>query len=169
MTKRHLSFQRALWGIAGIFLTGTVVILLFLHVINQYSGFKGRAAKMRTAFETRQKQLIRREVDRIIEQIEYKRSRIIPKAGALVKAAVHEAESMIHNARQKADGSIPAWQIRETVINTLGPMSVCSGKGRLFILNLKGQIILGEENRDLRYADLIQLAKQEGEGLFRAC
>ncbi len=85
MAERNISFQRILWAAVGGLLSGLVVFIILLQVILRYDEFKDRAAAMRAAFVEQQKQMIKREVDRVIEHIEFERRQIVPTAGILVK------------------------------------------------------------------------------------
>ncbi len=143
VTERNVSFQRILWIAVGGLLTGLVIFIILLFVISRYNEFKDRAAAMRVDFVEQQKQMIKREVDRIIQRIEFKRSQIVPKAGILVKEQVREAHAVLENIRQKNAGTKSAGEIRQIIIDLLGQMRVYKGKGGFFILDLRGNIVSG--------------------------
>ena len=182
MTERNVSFQRILWAAVGGLLSGLVVLIILLLVVHRYGEFKDRAAAMRAAFVEQQKQMIKREVDRIIERIEFERSQIVPKAGTLVKEQVDEAYAMLENIRKRNAATKSPEEIKRTIIDVLRPMRVYHGKGDFFILDLEGGIVLGAAESNLEgkplplfrdgkkhpaTAGMIELARKKGEGSYR--
>jgi signal transduction histidine kinase/DNA-binding NarL/FixJ family response regulator len=182
MTEQNVSFQRILWVAVGGLLSGLVVVIILLHVIFRYSEFKDRAAAMRTAFVEQQKQMIKREVDRIFERIEFERSQIVPKAGALLKEHVYQAYAILENIQQRNAATKSPVEIRRTIVDALRPMRVYHGKGDFLILDLAGNIVLGDAESNLEgkpfpifrdgenhpaMAGMIGLARKKGEGIYR--
>ncbi|MEW6266318.1 MAG: cache domain-containing protein [Thermodesulfobacteriota bacterium] len=181
MTERNVSFQSILWIAVGGLLSGLVVLIILLQVILRYDEFKDRAAAMRAAFVEQQKQMIKREVDRIIEHIEFARSQIVPKAEAMVKEQVYEAYAMLESIRQTSAATKSVEEIKRTIIDVLRPMRVYRGKGDFFILDLDGRIVLGAAESKLEckslpcfrggenhpaIADMIEVALKTGEGSY---
>jgi signal transduction histidine kinase/DNA-binding NarL/FixJ family response regulator len=182
MTERNVSFQRILWAAVGGFLSGLVIFLILLHVILRYDEFNDRAAAMRSAFVERQKQMIKREVDRIIERIAFERHQIVPNAGTLVKEQVYEAYAVLENIQQSNAATKSPEEIKRTIIDVLRPMRVYHGKGNFFILDLEGGIVLGADESSLEgkplppfrdgeshpaIAGMIGVARKNGEGSYR--
>jgi signal transduction histidine kinase/DNA-binding NarL/FixJ family response regulator len=181
MAKRSVSFQRILWAVVGGLLSGLVVFIILLHVIHQYGEFKDHATAMRTAFVDQQKQMIKREVDRIIERIEFERSQIVPEGGTLVKEQIYEAYAMLENIQQRNAATKSPQEIKQTIIDVLRSMHVYHGKGNFFILNIQGNIILGTAESDLKgkpfspfrdgekhpaLSGMVELARKKGEGAY---
>ncbi len=182
MAERNVSFQRILWAAVGGLLAGLVVCIILLHVIQRYGEFQDRAAAMRAAFVEQQQQMIKREVDRIIERIEFEQSQIVPKAGILMKEHVDETYDILENIRQRNAATRSPEEIKRTIINALRSMHVYHGKGGFFILDHEGGIVLGAADSTLdemplppfsdgerhpTTADLIELARTQGEGTYR--
>ncbi|MFH1154412.1 MAG: cache domain-containing protein [Pseudomonadota bacterium] len=182
MPERNMSFQRILWAAVGGLLSGLVVVIIVLHVIHRYDEFKDRAAAMRAAFVEQQKQMIKREVDRIIERIEFERSQIVPKTGTLVKEQVYEAYAILENILQRNAAEKSMEEIKRTGIDALRPMRVYHGKGDFIILDFEGSIVLGASESNLEgkplpplhdgekhavLTGMIGLARKEGEGTYR--
>ena len=182
MAERNVSFQRILWAAVGGLLSGLVVLIILLHVIHRYDEFTDRATAMRAAFVQQQKQMIKREVDRILERIEFARSQIVPKAGTLVKEQVYEAYAVLENIRQSNAATKSPEEIKRTIIDALRPMHVYHEKGDFFILDLAGSIVLGAAESNLKGSPLppfsdgenhpaivgmVGLAREKGEGTYR--
>jgi signal transduction histidine kinase/DNA-binding NarL/FixJ family response regulator len=182
MAERNVSFQRILWGAVGGLLSGLVACLILLNVIQRYDEFKDRAASMRTAFVEQQKQMIRREVDRIIERIQFERSQIFLKADTLTKEQVYKAYSMLQNIQKKNAATKSPEEIKQIHIDALRSIRAYHGKGDLFILDLEGGTVLNtaESNpadkplppfrdwkKDPATAGMIELARKKGEGTYR--
>ncbi|MFH1985628.1 MAG: cache domain-containing protein [Pseudomonadota bacterium] len=181
MAERNVSFQRILWAAVGGLLCGLVVVIILLHAIHRHDEFKDRATAMRVAFVEQQKQMIKREVDRIIERIAFERNQIVPKAGTLVKEQVYEAYAMLENIQQRNAATTSPEEIKRTIVNVLQPMRVYHGKGEFFILGLEGSIVLGAAESNLEgkplplfrdgenhpaIAGMIGLALKKGEGSY---
>lgn len=182
MAERNVSFQRILWIAVGGLLSGLVLFIILLHVLHRYGEFKDRAAAMRTAFVEQQKQMIKREVDRIIERIEFEHSQIVPKAGTLVKEHVYEAYAVLENIQQSNAATKSPEEIKGTIIEVFRPMQVYHGKGYFFILDLEGGLVLDAAESNLKgrplspfrdgenhpaVAGMIGLARKKGEGTYR--
>ncbi|MEJ2200386.1 MAG: cache domain-containing protein [Desulfuromonadaceae bacterium] len=182
MAERNLSFQRILWATVGGLLAGLVVIIILLHVIQKYGEFNDQAASMRAAFVEQQKQMIKREVDRIVERIAFERRQIGSKASALVAEHVRQAYGMLENLHQEQVPAGSPESIKRLFIDVLRPLRVFQEQGDFFILDLKGRILLAtresrsddkslpalrnEENPAISAA-LLELARQKGEGMLR--
>jgi signal transduction histidine kinase len=181
-TERNISFQRLLWIAVGGLLSALVVLIILLQVILRYDEFKDRATSMRAAFVEQQQQMIKREVDRIIERIEFERSQVVPKASALVKEQVYEAYAVLENIRQRNAASKSSEEIKRIIIEVLRPMRVYQGKGSFFVLDLEGSVVLGasESNQEGRpvpilsdgvshsaITDMVGVARKNGEGSYR--
>jgi signal transduction histidine kinase/DNA-binding NarL/FixJ family response regulator len=182
MAERDVSFQRILWIAVGGLLSGLVVFIILLHVILRYDEFKNRAAAMRAAFVEQQKQMIKREVDRIIERIAFERNQIVPKARALVKEQVYEAYAMLENIRHGNTATKSSAEIKRTIVDVLQPMRFHHGKGAFFILDLGGGVVLGAAGPNLEgkplpplrdgenlpaIAGMTAVARKKGEGSYR--
>jgi signal transduction histidine kinase/DNA-binding response OmpR family regulator len=182
MTERNVSLQRTLWTAVGGLLSGLVVFIVLLQVILRYDEFKDRATSMRTAFVEQQQQMIKREVDRIIERIEFERSQIAAKANTLVEEQVHEAYAMLENIQQRYAATKSPDEIKRTIIDVLRPVRTYHGKGDFFILDLEGNIVLGASGSNLEgkaipaflddvnhaaIAGMIEVARKIGEGSYR--
>ncbi|OQX17104.1 MAG: hypothetical protein BWK76_10670 [Desulfobulbaceae bacterium A2] len=182
MAERNLSFQRILWTAVGGLLSGIVVFIVIFQAITRYDEFKDRAAAMRAAFVEQQQQMIKREVDRVIERIEFERRQIVPNAGILVKEQVHEAYAMLENIQQRNAETKSPEEIKRAIIDVLRPMRVYRGKGDFFILDLEDGIVLGaaESNREDKplppfrdgvnhpaIAGMIGVARENGEGSYQ--
>ncbi len=182
MAERNVGFQRVLWIAVGGLLAGLVVLIILLQIISRYGEFNDRAGNMRKAFVEQQKQMIKREVDRIIERIEFKRSQIIPKAGSLVKEHVYEAYALMMNILRNNAGTESPQEISRTIIHVLRSMRVYYGKGGFFIIDLNGNTVLGAVTSNLKgrpiqtfnhiknrtaIDGMRELARKKGEGVLR--
>ncbi|MEJ2694607.1 MAG: cache domain-containing protein, partial [Candidatus Thiodiazotropha sp.] len=182
MAARNVSLQRILWAAVGGLLSALVILIILLQIVLRYDEFKDRVSSMRTAFVEQQQQMIKREVDRIIERIEFKRSQIVPKASALVEEQVYQAYAMLESIQQSDIASTHPEELKRTIIEVLQPMRVYHGEGGVFILDLDGHVVLDasgsnpEESLLPSYrngvghpalADMASIAREKGEGSFR--
>ena len=182
MTKRNVSLQRILWATVGGFLSALVILIILLQIILRYDEFKERITSMRSIFVEQQQQMIKREVDRIIERIEFKRSQIAPKASALVEEQVYEAYALLDNIQQRYAATKSPEEIKRIVIDVLRQIRLYHAKGGIFILDLDGNVVLdsSESNPEDKHlpplrvdaphpalTDMVGIAREKGEGGYR--
>ncbi len=182
MAERNVSLQRILLLAAGGLLSGLVMLIILIHILLRYEEFRNRATEMRAAFVEQQKQMVKREVDHIIERVEFERSQIVPKAETLLKEHVYEAYAILENIQQRNAAAGSPEEIQRMASDALRPMRVYHGKGDFFILGLDGGIVLNaaESNREDEplppflnqenyqpVQDMIELGRGNGEGIYR--
>ncbi|MEJ2622017.1 MAG: cache domain-containing protein [Candidatus Thiodiazotropha sp.] len=182
MAEQSLSFRRILWTTVAGLLSALVVLIILLQVILRYEEFTDRSTSMRANFVAQQQQMVKREVDRILQRIEFKRGQIVPKAGTLVEEHVYEAYAMLENIQQRYAATKSAEEIKQIIIKVLRPMRVYQGKGDFFILDLEGNIVLDNTESELEgkprslfsdgadrsaLAEIIAVAREKNEGSYR--
>ena len=78
-----------LWGI--IFLLGIGVSIVAIDVIASYRDFNSRADQMRADYIVRQKQIIKQEVNRVVDLISYEKEQSEILTRSKIKSRVYEA------------------------------------------------------------------------------
>ncbi len=88
-----------LWGI--VFLLGIGVSIVAIDVIASYRDFNSRADQMRADYIVRQKQIIKQEVNRVVDLISYEKEQSEILTRSKIKSRVYEAYSIAQNIYQQ--------------------------------------------------------------------
>jgi len=88
-----------IWGI--IFLIGIGGSIVAIDIIDSYRDFHFRADQMRADYTARQKQIIKHEVERVVDMIRYEKSQSERIAKSEIKARIYEAYAIAQNIYQK--------------------------------------------------------------------
>ena len=92
--RKRASFIKLiqLWGI--IFLIGIGLSIVAIDVIGSYRDFNFRADQMRTDYITHQKQIIKEEVNHVVDMILYEKAQSEMLTRKKIKSRVYEAHSI---------------------------------------------------------------------------
>lgn len=161
--------------VAIIGLLSVVSIVILVEIQAHESAFHATAQQLRRNHVEQQRQIVRREVERVVDRIEYRRSILNEVAVDLARGRVLQAEEMVRNMRDEA--SLADWQ--GAALSALAALRYDGGQGYLFVLDLKGQFLahgvrpeyVGQNFATTRDADvrmfiqqLLDIARQDGEG-----
>jgi PAS domain S-box-containing protein len=180
--KQKISFARLiqLWGI--IFLIGIGGSIIAVDIVGSYRDFSFRADKMRTSYTNDQKQMIKEEVERVVDMIHYEKvqSEILTKQKT--KSRVYEAYAIAQFIYQNNSANRSKDEIQKMIIDALRPIRFEQGLGYYFIFRLDGVGILFPSNPKLEGAnlldiqdihgkyiakDFIRIVEQSGEGFYQ--
>ncbi|MGD2028403.1 MAG: cache domain-containing protein [Desulfobacterales bacterium] len=167
------------WGI--IFLLGMGVSIVAIDVIGSHRDFNFRADQMRADYIARQKQIIRQEVNRVVDLISYEKAQSERLTRKKIKSRVYEAYSMAqHIYEQNKTAKSPA-EIQKMILDALRPIRFESGSGYYFATRLDGVEMLFADKPEMEglnlldfqdtrgqyvIKDMIDMAKQSGEGFY---
>jgi PAS domain S-box-containing protein len=167
------------WGI--IFLIGLGVSIVAIDVIGSYRDSNFRADQMRADYITRQKQIIKQEVDRVVNMIRYEKTQSEMLTRKKIKSRVYEAYTIAQNIYQQNKTSKSKAEIQQMIVDALRPIRFENGSGYYFATGLNGVEVLFADRpqmeglnvlnmQDTRgqyvVKDLIEIAKQFGEGFY---
>ncbi|MEA3415778.1 MAG: cache domain-containing protein [Thermodesulfobacteriota bacterium] len=82
-----------LWGI--VFLIALAGIIVCIDIVTNYRDFNIRADKMRTDYVEQQKQMIKREVERVVDMINYEKAQSEALAKTEITSRVYEALDIV--------------------------------------------------------------------------
>ena len=179
--RKRTSFIKLiqLWGI--ILLIGIGVSIVAIDVIASYRDFNYRADQMRKDYIARQKQIIKQEVNRVVDLISYekKQSEILTKKK--VKSRTYEAYSIAQNIYQRNKTSKGKVEIKQMILDALRPIRFEYGTGYLFATRLDGVEILFADKPEMEglnllgvqdtrgqcvVKDMIKIVRHSGEGFY---
>jgi two-component system cell cycle sensor histidine kinase/response regulator CckA len=169
-----------LWGI--IFLIGIGGSIIVVDIIRSYRDFNFRADQMRVDYTERQKQMIKREVDRVVDMIHYEKSQNERLAKERIKSRVYEAHTVAKHIYQENKSTKSEHEIQQRIKNAVSPIRFEEGCGYYFISRLDGVAILFPSKPELEgknlleiqdshgkyfIKDIIQIVKQAGESFYQ--
>ena len=181
MLRKRASFIKLiqLWG--TVFLICIGVSIIGLDVINSYRYFNLRADQMRTDHISRQKQMIKQEVKRVVDLISYEKSQSNILTREKIKSRVYEAYAIAQNIYQQNKATKTDADIQKMIIDALRPIRFQQKSGYYFITRtngieilfadkpyLEGKNLIAVQDRRGKYVikDMIEIATQAGEGFY---
>ncbi len=135
---------------------------------------------MRSEHTERRKSIVKREVERIVEQIQHHRSTTIQRSEQLARQRVNESHAVAQGILNSNKGRDAIEGTKQEVISALRSVSLANRSNYFFILDTRGNVILypprpafegtasnqrtSQENKVIR--ELIELVKKDGEGFY---
>lgn len=177
--KRSFIKLTQAWGI--VCLIGLGVSFVAIDTINSYRDLKLQAHQIRTDFIDRQKQLVKQEVDRVVDMIRYEKTQSETLTRKTIKSRVYEAYSIAEHIYQRNHATQNEMEIQQMILDALRPIRFENGKGYYFITRLDGVEVLFADRPEMegsnllntqdmrgRYVirDMIKIAEQSGEGFY---
>ncbi len=151
-------------------------------ISQEYSKFEEESKQLRSAFLDQQKTLIRREVNRVVDYIDYQRSIAETSLEIRIKERVDQAWDVATALHDTYKDSKTPEDIQAMIRETLRDIRFDRGRGYYFIYDMEGFNILlpptpeleGKNLRDLQDSEglytirrFIFLMEQQGEGYLR--
>ena len=180
MRKRtHFIKLIKLWGI--IFLTGIGVSIVAIDVIDSHREFNFRADQMRADYIARQKQIIKQEVNRVVDLISYEKTQSEILTRKKIKSRVYEAYSMAQHIYQQNKTAKSQAEIQKMILDALRPIRFEYGSGYYFATRLDGVEMLFADKPEMEglnlldvqdtrgqyvIKDMVAIAKRSGEGFY---
>ncbi|SDU58556.1 cache domain-containing protein [Desulfobacula phenolica] len=161
--KQKTIFTRfiQLWGI--VFLIGTGASIIAIDVIGSYRVGCFRADQMRTNYIARQKQIIKQEVLRVVDMINYEKEQSTALTRTKIKTRVYEACSIAENIYQQNKSSKTAPEIQQMIIDALRPIRFEHGIGYYFVHHLDGMVILSGDKPGFEGLNLWDMTDTRGQ------
>ena len=168
-----------LWGI--ILLIGIGVSIVAIDVIASYRDFNYRADQMRKDYIARQKQIIKQEVNRVVDLISYEKEQSEILTKKKVKSRAYEAYSIAQNIYQRNKTSKGKVEIKQMILDALRPIRFEYGSGYYFAVRLDGVEVLFADKPEMEglnllcmqdtrnqylLQDMIKIVRQSGEGFY---
>jgi signal transduction histidine kinase/ActR/RegA family two-component response regulator len=141
--------------VLGILTTG--IILIGLH----YLTYKDKAQQTRNKYLTSRKNLLRSEVNRVIDYIEFQRGTEKQRLQNYLKVKVEEAGSLIDNLLKKnkdRDAAVTA----QIISDTLRALRWKNGRGYYFVIDQQGMVIVHPNHPKLEGTDVSNLEDPNG-------
>jgi len=181
MKQKRIKLIRMFQLIAITALILLAIVSMFLHISSHSKEFKQRTKAMRADYVAQQKELIKREVERVVALIAEKQSHRGRETRARVKQRVYEASAIAENIYQRNKGKKTNSEIQQMIIETLRVIRFENGSGYYFITTLAGKQILFADKPELEgksllngqdvgsrfvVQDMVEIARQSEEGFY---
>ena len=158
------SLQKTLiWNMIGIAVL-SVGLVGSLWIFQEYSKFETESRHLKEDYVTNQKALIKQEVDRVIDYIEYQRSTTENALKDQIKDQVYQAYAVVENIYNQYQGSRSKEEIKGMIREALRPVRFYDGRGYFFIYDMQGNNVLLPFSPQLEGQNLWNL--QDYKGLY---
>lgn len=167
MTRKRIKFVtliRTLFFSLFIMLVATGIILQF--VVYQRS-FSQNAEKLRTEYIAQQKEIVKREVLRVVETIDYHRSLRQQKTRDIVRERVYEAWAIARNIFQQNRSNKTPSVIKKMILDALRPVRFARDTGYYFITRQDGVEVLFADKPELEGKNLLDVQDPNGKFVVR--
>ena len=135
-----------------------------LWIAQEYSKFETESARLRAEYLEQQKALIKQEVDRVVDYIEYQRSTTEASLKKKLKERVEQAWASADGLYNKYRGNKSEEEIKSIIREALRSVRFDQGRGYYFIYDMQGVNILLPYSPQLEGRSLWDL--QDSKGLF---
>jgi len=153
------------WGI--IFPVVIGISIITIDVIGSYHSFNLQADQMRTEYTNRQKQIIKQEVNRVVDLISYEKSQSEILTKEKIKSRVYEAYSIAQNIYQLNNTTKNETEIQQMIIDAIRPIRFEKGTGYYFVIRLDGMVMLNTNKSELEGKNLLSLQDTYGKNFIR--
>ncbi len=152
-----------IWNMIGIAVL-SVGLVGSLWVFQEYSKFETESRHLKAEYVANQKALIKQEVDRVIDYIEYQRSTTEKALKDQIKDQVYQAYAVVENIYNQYQGSRSEEEIKGMIREALRPVRFYDGRGYFFIYDMQGNNVLLPFSPQLEGQNLWDL--QDSKGLY---
>lgn len=159
----RLIFRRALFliSLASILSIGCV------WIFSVYFNFEEAAETMRREFEASRMELIRREVDRTVEYVEFMRSQAEKRLKRTIREQADEAYEVARSLYETYKDEKSAAEIQALIVTALRRERYDGGRGFFFIATLDGIGILQPATPDMEGKSILGLMDGQGNAIIK--
>ena len=165
--KQKTNFIRfiQLWGI--ILIIGIGVSVVSVNVFDSYYDFNLRNNQMRTKYIARQKQMIKQEVDQVVDIINYQTAQSKMLTKKKLRSRVYEAYSIARNIYLQNKAHKTRTEIKQMIVNALRPIRFARNTGYYFINGFDGKPVLFPSKPALKGGNLSAIKDIYGQYITR--
>ena len=163
MTRQTTSLIQLIqrWGI-GLIL-GVALSISAIDALLSYQHFTASSEKLRSSFLTQQKQLIKEEVTKVIDLINYEKQKSENLTRKKIQTRVYQALRIANSLYQHNRTIYKPDQIQKMILDALRPIRFEEGRGYFFALSPDGVVILNAAKPELEGKNLLQLRDSYGQ------
>jgi len=162
MTRQRTNLIQLIqrWGIGLI-----LCIALSISAIDaflSYQHFTVASEKLRTTFLVQQKQIIKEEVNKVIDLINHEKQKSERLTREKIRTRVYQAVRIADSLYQHNKNRYGPEQIQEMILDALRPIRFDEGRGYFFAIRTNGLVVLNAAKPDLEGKNLLQLRDSHG-------
>ena len=144
-----------------------VVLLFFVWIQSEYREFNLDAAATRQAFEAQQKELLREEVGKVVDFIDYTKGRTEAVLHRQVRDRVYEAHRLATHLHRLYHERLPAAAVQELIRESLRSLRFNEGRGYYFMFDRHGVEVLFADRPELEGRNMLDMQGARGEMVVR--
>ena len=168
MAKKHTTLAGTFktTTIVALVLLATVIIIIQSLIYNHF--FQTQAALTRSDYIALQKEMIQREVIRVVGLIDEQRSHTVEQTREEVRNRTREAYSVANHIFQKHNNDKPLAEIQEMIVDALRPIRYgTEDLGYYFMTRLDGLEILFADRPQFEGTNMLDLQDSRGRFIIR--
>ena len=151
-----------------IFVTVVAILISgFITISYQYRKFDADAENMRVSYMEGRKTMIKSEVERVVDYIEYMKSQTENRLKGQIKSRTYEAFEIAMNIFQQNEGRRTYPEIVEMIKDALRPIRYNDGKGYFFATDLLGTEQLFPDRPELEGQNLLEMKDTQGKFVIK--
>jgi PAS domain S-box-containing protein len=163
--KSNLTKLIQFWGV--FFIIGVAVSITAIDTIGSYQDFKSHSEKMRADFITRQKQLLKQEIKKVVDFIYYEKKQSESLTRKKIKSRVCEAFAVADHIYQCNKNTSSDSQIQQMILNALRPIRFDNGNGYCFAIRQDGLVMLNANKPELEGKNMLTLQDTHGQHFIK--
>jgi len=159
----------------------SVATVGYFWLQSDYAKFEKERQSLRANYLATQKTLIKREVDKAVDFIDYMKSRTEKRLKATIQARTFEAYGIAMNIYRENRDRRSRTEIEKMIKDALRPIRFAGGRGYYFATHLSGRVILfadrpqmeGKHLQDMQdtrgkfvIRDMVRIVKDKAEGFY---
>ncbi|MBL0717418.1 MAG: cache domain-containing protein, partial [Desulfosarcina sp.] len=144
-----------LWGI--VFLIALASIIIAIDIVTSYRNLNYRVDKMRADYLEQQKQIIKREVEHVVDMINYEKSQSEALAKIHIKARAYKVYKIVQNIYEQNKGLRRDSEIKKMIVDVLRPVLFNDGSEYFIIDSLSGKNIFYPTHPSFECQNIINL------------
>ncbi len=163
MKHKHSNLMNTIRMISIVSLVLLATIIMLFQIFIRTRKFNRLAETLRTDYVIQQKELIKREVDRVVETINYQRSLSERRTKSTIKQEVRIAHAIAENIYQQNKSGKTDTEIQRMILDALRPIRFEHGSGYFFAIRLDGVVMLNANKPELESKNLLGLQDIHGQ------
>ena len=166
-TERKISALWLLFSGLAVMTALIVVGIGYFVLTRDYRRFEVEANQLRADYTRSQEQLIKNEVDKVVDFIQYSCSKTEERLRASIKERTYEAHAIAMNLYNGFHGRKGGEEIRTIIVDALRPIRFNGGRGYFFATGLDGVEMLFADHPELEGKSLLDLQDSRGSYVIR--
>ncbi len=141
----------------------STLLLSLVWILNEYNSFQKETRMIREQFITRQKLSLKKEVNQVIDYVNYMRGQTTKRLRSQIKERTVEACAVAQNLYDNYKGKKSLAEIQEIVKEALRPIRFNEGRGYYFAFSMDGIEQLFADHPEMEGKNMLNVRGAKGE------